>query len=134
MFFEKLFLAKLFVFFVITATGYGENLVFENRTSYPSKKAQMAIQWANTAKEVVDENNAVIYGKLNPASMQVLSQGGQINISIPKQAEYFRVLVWSKEGKEPDLLTNWVDVIPNKIYTLQQDHLIPSVLMAGTGC
>lgn len=119
----------------VTAWGFAENLVLENLTAYPNKKVKMAIQWANTAKEVVDGNNAVIYGlKLNPATFQALSQPGKIHVVIPKQAEYFRVLVWSKGEEEPDLLTNWVDALPNKVYKLKQDHLVPAVLMGGAGC
>lgn len=48
--------------------------------------------------------------------------------------EYFRVLVWSDGKSEPDLLTNGVDVVPNKTYTVRDDLLVPAVLMAGTGC
>lgn len=123
--------------FVVAATGFAENLVLENQTSYPAKnqKSKMAVQWATSAKEVDEGNNAVIQGsKLNPSTLQVLTKPGKVNLSIPKQAEYFRVLVWSKGEGEPDLLTNWVDVVPNKTYTLKTDHLVPSVLMLGTGC
>lgn len=119
----------------MAAGGFAENLVLENLTPYPNKNGKMAIQWANTAREVADGNSAVIYGlKLNPATFQALSQPGKVNVSIPKQAEYFRVLVWSKGKEEPDLLTNWVDAIPDKIYKLKQEHLVPAVLMCGVGC
>lgn len=119
----------------LTAAGFAENLVLENLTTYPSKSGKMAIQWAQTAKEVADENNAVIYGlTLNSAAFQVLVQPGKVNVNIPKKAEYFRLLVWTKGDGKPDLLTNWVDAIPNKVYTLKQDHLFPAVLMAGAGC
>ena len=132
---------KIALFFlsllVVATTAFADNLVLENQTSYPVKnqKSKMAIQWATSAKEVDAANNAVINGtKLNPKTLQVLTQTGKVNLNIPSKAEYFRVLVWSKGEGEPDLLTNWVDIVPNKTYTLKADHLVPSVLMSGTGC
>lgn len=132
---------KMMLFFftllVVATTGFAENLVFENQTSYPNKsqKSKIAIQWATSAKEVADGNNALMYGsKLNASGLKVLTQTGKINLSIPKNAVYFRVLVWTKGKGDPDLLTNWVDVVPNKTYTLEADHLVPTVLMSGTGC
>ena len=86
----------------LTAAGFAENLVLENLTTYPSKSGKMAIQWAQTAKEVADENNAVIYGlTLNSAAFQVLVQPGKVNVNIPKKAEYFRLLVWTKGDGSP---------------------------------
>jgi hypothetical protein len=72
--------------------------------------------------------------KLNPNSLQIVMQVGSIHLNIPKNAEYFRVLVWLKGEREPSLLTNWVDIIPNKTYTLNEDYLIPRALMSGMGC
>lgn len=95
----------------------------------------MAVQWASSAKEVEAENHALIAGKApNPNSLQTIIMQGPLRLSIPKAAEYFRVLVWSKTKGTPDLITNWVEIIPNKSYTLQTDHLFPCVLMYGTGC
>lgn len=121
---------------VVTTTGFAENLVLENQTSYSkNQKSKIAIQWATTAKEVDDGNKAMINGSaLNPDTIQILSQSKKIKLSIPKNAEYFRILAWSQGEGDPDFLTNWVDVVPNKTYTLQEDHLVPSVLMLGTGC
>ncbi len=122
---------------VVSATGFAENLVLENQTPYPSKnqKSKIAVQWATSAKEVDEGNNALLHGlKLNPDTMQVLTQSGKISLSIPKKAEYFRVLAWSKGEGDPDFHTNWVEIVPNKTYTLKADHLVPSVLMSGTGC
>lgn len=122
---------------MLAAIGFAENFVFENQTIYPNKtqKSKMAIQWASSAKEVDEENKAVTYGlKLNSSRLQAVSQLGKVNISIPENAEHFRVLVWSKNQKDPDLITNWVDVTPNKTYTLETDHLVPVVLMSGSGC
>jgi hypothetical protein len=121
----------------IAATGFAENIILENQTNYPLKnqKSKIAIQWAASAKDVDEGNKALIYGsQLKPESVQALNQSGKIDVTIPEKAESFRVLVWSKGEGDPDFLTNWVDVVPNKTYTLKQDHLIPSVLMSGTGC
>jgi|GEM_PF-759440 len=122
---------------IVATTGFAEDLTLWNQTSYPTKnsKSKIAVQWANSAKEVAENNNASIQGlDLNPDSLQTLPQGGKVNLSIPDNAEYFRVIVWSKGGKDPDYLTNWVDVVPNKTYELKADHLTPSVLMTGMGC
>lgn len=121
----------------ITTVGFTENITLDNQTSYPIKdqKSKIAVQWANSAKEIDEGNNAIMHGgKLNSSSLQVLTSQGKVELKIPKKAEYFRVLVWSKGEGDPDFHTNWVDVIPGKAYTLQTDHLVPSVLMPGMGC
>jgi len=123
---------KIALFLLVAISGFADSLVLENLTNHKSK---LAVQWANSAKEVEAGNQDMIYGtKLNPATMQVVTQSGKVQLTIPKKAEYFRVLAWSKGEGEPDLLTNWVEIIPNKIYKLHSDHLVPAVLMAGTGC
>jgi hypothetical protein len=71
---------------------------------------------------------------LNPGTFQILTQSGKITLSIPNNAEYFRVLAWSKDEENPDFHTNWVDIVPNKTYTLEADKLVPSVFMSGSGC
>ncbi len=126
----------LFFFFSLgAATGFAQNLVLENQTSYPMEKTKIAIQWAASAKEVNESNNALISGeKLNPSTLHMLSKTGKVNLSIPDKAEYFRVLIWSKSEEDPDFHTNWVDIVPNKTYTLKTEHLVPSVLMSGMGC
>jgi hypothetical protein len=127
----------LFLYSMLVATtGFAGNFILNNQTSNPNnEKSRIAIQWAFTAKDVAENNNKIIQGKkLNPHSLRVLTQTGKINLTIPKHAEYFRVLVWSKGVGEPDLLTNWVDIVPNKTYTLNKDYLIPRVLMSGMGC
>lgn len=129
---------KLFFFLlvVLSTTGFADTFLFKNQTSCPSKKipSKMAIQWASSAKEVDEENKAVLHGKLNPDTLYVLDKAGTVKVAIPPAAAYFRVVVWSKDQEDPDLLTNWVDVVPNKTYTLKEDHLVPAVLMSGTGC
>ena len=128
----------LFFFSILVGTtGFADSFVLNNKAHYPasSEKSKIAIQWASSAKDVEESNKMVRQGlKLKPETIHVLTQRGKINLDIPKKAEYFRVLVWSKGAKNPDFLTNWVDIVPNKIYTFNEDHLIPSVLMSGTGC
>jgi hypothetical protein len=124
-------------FLVLARSSFADSLVLENQTSHPNtdQKSKIAVQWASSAKEVNEGNQALIYGsKLNQKSLQFLKKTGTLTVNIPKKAEYFRVVVWSNGEGEPDLVTNWVDIVPDKTYTLQSDHLVPSVLMLGTGC
>ena len=121
----------------LTTEAFCEDLVLENQTVYPAKdqKAKIAIQWASSAKEVDEANHAAAHGlELRLDSIKFLTQSGKVHIVIPDNAQYFRVLVWSTGTGNPDLLTNWVDVVPNKTFTLKADHLVPASLMAGTGC
>ncbi len=127
---------KIVLFFLLAiSTSFAQDLVLHNETSYPIQKSKIGIQWATSAKEIEESNQAITAGtKLNPDTIQLLSQSGKVHLTVPKKAEYFRLLVWSTGEGEPDLLTNWVDIVPNKTYTLKPDHLFPSVLMAGIGC
>ncbi|HEY2811385.1 MAG TPA: hypothetical protein VGJ00_08370 [Rhabdochlamydiaceae bacterium] len=136
-FYSISFTIALLVFSLLTIKGFSEKLVLVNRTSYPLKneKSQIAVQWAASAKEVAEGNSALIEGlQLDSTALQFLSQTGKISLTIPMNAEYFRILVWSKEQEDPDLHTNWVDVIPNKTYTLKNEYLVPTVLLFGFGC
>ena len=126
----------MFLLSIIATTGFAEKIILENLTSYPKNaNSKMAVQWASTAKEVDESNKALMLVlEMNPGTLQAITQIGKIKLSIPKNAEYFRVLAWSKADGDPDLHTNWVDIVPNKTYTLEADHLVPSVLMPGSGC
>ncbi len=130
---------QMVIFFLFLAiTAFAEKITLDNQTSYSTSKnkAKIAIQWANTAQEVEEGNNIWTYTeKLNKAGkVQVLSKSGKTTLTVPENAEYFRIVVW-KEGKEdPDLITNWVDVAPNKTYTFNDDHLFAAILMSGMGC
>lgn len=126
-------------FFLILGitTAFADSFILNNQTPslINNKKTKVIIQWVTSAKEVEENNTRLKQGKkLNPNSLQVLTRMGKINLNIPKNAEYFRVLVWSKGVSDPDFLTNWVDIVPKKIYTLNKDYLIPFVLMSGMGC
>ena len=119
----------LFSFFAIT-TGFADDFILDNQLSY-----KVGIQWASSLKEVEEGNQAIMSkGKLDPATYQMITTKGKVSLTIPPQAEYFRILAWSKEEQNPDLLTNWVDVVPNKTFTLTPDRLVPAVLMSGMGC
>lgn len=131
---------RLMLFFsllAVTVTGFSADFIFENQTMYPSKysKAKIAIQWAASAKEVDEENKALMHkSKVNLDTLQTLPLSGKLKITIPEKVEYFRVIVWSKGEGDPDFSTNWIDVVPNKTYRLETDHLVPVVLMVGMGC
>lgn len=125
------------LFLTLVATGFAENIIFDNETSFPNKnqKSKIAVQWAASGEEVDEGNEALMHGeKLDPKSLHVVKQAGKVTIRIPKNAEYFRVLAWSNGEGDPDLHTNWVDIVPDKTYTLREDQLVPTVLMQGTGC
>jgi hypothetical protein len=127
------FLSSLF----FAVAGFAQNLQLDNETSYPQKtaKSKISIQWAASAKEVADSNNALMSSEpLNAATMQAVTAQGKTNMNIPNDAEYFRVIVWSSGKGDPDYLTNWVDVVPKKTYTIRDDDLVPAVLMSGMGC
>lgn len=127
---------RILYFLLFGAACFAEDLVLVNETAFPEKsQSKMAVQWAASGKDVDEANQATLLKqKLHPDSYQILTRKGEIRLAIPKNAEYFRVLVWSKKKGQFDFLTNWVEVIPNKTYTLQTDHLIPAILMCGTGC
>lgn len=134
----KKIITSLFLNLLLLATtGFAQDIILDNQTSYPNKdqKTKIAIQWVDSAKEVDDNNKALMYGfKLNPSIIQNIAQSGKVNLNIPEKAKHFRILAWLKEGGSPDFITNWVDIEPNKIYSLKQDHLTPTVLMVGSGC
>lgn len=122
---------------IIPLTGFTESLILNNQTFNPmdDHRSKMAVQWANSAKDVEADNLMLKQGeKLNPRELNVLTRSGKIKLNIPDKAGYFRVLMWSKGAKTPDFMTNWVDVESNKIYTLNKEHFTPSILMMGTGC
>lgn len=118
-------------------TVFADSFVLNNQvTKYiNNKQSKMAILWANSGKSVEEINKAIIEGeKLNPKSLRMINRAGNISLNIPKNAEYFRVLVWSQGENEPSLLTNWIEIVPNKTYTLNEDYLMPKALMSGMGC
>lgn len=124
-------------FLLMPLTGFATTIVFDNQTSYPLKtaKSRLAIQWARTTKEMQEANKALIYGtKLDLNALKMVLNAGKLRLKVPNNAEHFRVLAWSNDAKMPDLLTNWVDVVPDKTYKLEKDQLTLAVLMSGVGC
>lgn len=128
----------LFCFSILVATtGFADSFVLNNQAERftDNKKSKIAILWASSGKNVEESNKIILQGKkLNPKSLQVVTHLGKNHFDIPKNTEYFRVLVWSKGEIEPSLLTNWVEIVPNKTYTLNEDYLIPRTLTSGMGC
>jgi hypothetical protein len=125
----------IFVFLCFTAALFAESITLDNQTDYPTKQSKMAVQWAKTAREVDEDNKALMFGgKLNPATLHPISQTGKVTLMLPPKAQQFRILVWSNGSSTPDYTTNWIDVTLGKTYTLENDYLIPVVLMTGSGC
>jgi hypothetical protein len=125
---------KNIAFFLLLITaGFADRFTLDNLTAHPAKPSKMAIQWASSAKEMEEGNHALRHG-LELNALQVINKIGKISFTAPAMAGYFRVLVWSNGKAEPDLHTNWVEIVPDKTYTLEAEHLIPSVLMLGMGC
>lgn len=126
---------KIALFLLFTTQLFSGSITLDNQTSYPSKKSKMAVQWAHSVREVDKENKALMYGtELNSDTLQTISQTGKITLTLPELVQQFRILVWSKGIGDPDYTTNWIEITPNKTYTLQPDYLIPVVLMTGSGC
>lgn len=127
----------IFFFFFLVNSSYAEYFVLNNQAFNPraNQKSKIAIQWASASPEVMTSNKQVREGlKLSSKRLKFLNQKGNINLDIPKNAKYFRIVLWSKGGENADFITNWIDIVPNKTYTLNSDHLVPLALMAGTGC
>ncbi|KTD00787.1 hypothetical protein OQJ19_15040 [Fluoribacter gormanii] len=123
--------------YLMASAALATPIVLDNKTNYPAKnnEGKIAIQWAASAEAIQERNRSIINGsKLDSRSLKTLSQKGQIELNLPNQAQYFRVVVWSTDQKEPDLLTNWVNIVPNKTYILNQDQLASAVLVSGAGC
>ena len=126
---------KMALLMLFATTLLADSITLDNQTDYPAKHSKMAVQWASSAREVDDLNRALVDGEpIDPATLQKISEKGKVKLRVPKNGELFRVLVWAKGGGEPDYTTNWIDLTPSKTYTLQNDALIPVVLMAGSGC
>lgn len=122
---------------LMTSGVFGGNIVLENKTDYPEKGklGKIAVQWAVSAKAIQKANKSILNNAtLDTGSLMILNQKGTIQLTSPNDARYFRLVAWSNDNNEPDLLTNWVDIVPNKAYVVSQNQLIPRVLMAGAGC
>lgn len=112
------------------------DIILDNKTDYPEKaKSKIAVQWAESGESIQKENKSILNNSiLDESSLKILKQNGLIKITPPNKAKYFRIVVWSTDKKIPDFLTSWVDIVPTKTYIVNQDLLIPAVLMSGSGC
>lgn len=122
---------------LVTSVALGHSIVVNNETNYPieGKLGKIAVEWAASNIEIQNANKAIMQGKsLAPSSLKQLTQIGKNRLSLPDTARYFRIVAWSSNQREPDLLTNWVEVMPNKIYTIKQDELSEAALIFGSGC
>jgi hypothetical protein len=132
----KKFLAYLCLF-LIAPVALADKIVLDNKTNYPEKNSQgkIAVQWVASAASTQEANKTIIKGStLDTGTLMMLSQKGQVQLMLPNHARYFRLVAWSTGKKVPDLLTNWVDIIPDKTYIVNQDQLVPAILMSGGGC
>ncbi|HHT0591639.1 TPA: hypothetical protein ACTXXA_001302 [Legionella anisa] len=131
---------KIFVclcLYFTASTALATQIMLDNKTNYPQKNnlGRIAVQWVTSAEAIQESNKTIINGsELDLNSLMTLSQKGQIKLTLPNNANYFRVVVWSTGKRKPDLLTNWVDVVPNKTYSVNQDQLASAILMSGAGC
>ncbi|WP_115707715.1 hypothetical protein [Legionella sainthelensi] len=128
----------VYLYLSLMASGVlGGNIVLDNKTDYPEKGklGKIAVQWAVSAKAIQNANKSILNRTtLDTNSLMMLAQKGRVQLTSPNHARYFRLVAWSNDNKEPDLLTNWVDIVPNKTYVVNQNQLVPRVLMAGAGC
>jgi hypothetical protein len=119
---------KLALFF--STTLFADQFTLDNQTSHP----KIAIQWSPSAKGVQERNEAILQkDPISPKDLYFPTQS-KANITIPKKAAYFRVLIWDAVQDLPEYLTNWIEFVPGKTYHLKQEHLIPVLLMPGMGC
>ncbi|CZF99149.1 TPA: hypothetical protein I8Y89_000004 [Legionella pneumophila] len=129
-------LIYLCLYFMTSITLAGKIVIY-NKTNYPVKdnSRKIAVQWVATVEATQKANKIIVNGsKLDLNSLKIITQKGKTQLTLPNDSHYFRVVVWSTGKQQPDLLTNWVDIVPNKTYIINQDQLVPAILMSGTGC
>jgi hypothetical protein len=120
---------KFFFFYLfLTTTLFSDQLILDNETSFQ----KVAVEWAPSARVVQESNESLMQGN-NPSNIYYLTST-KSKITIPTNMIYFRVLVWQTKGKLPDLLTNWIEIVPEKAYLVQDEDLTPILLMNGMGC
>ncbi|KTC91277.1 hypothetical protein OQJ15_14700 [Fluoribacter dumoffii] len=130
---------KIFFFLylsLMTSLVFANSIVLDNKTNYPKEKlGKIAVQWSVSAKAIQEANKNILNGTtLHSSSLTMLRQNDKIYLKSPKNARYFRIIVWLNDKQQPDLLTNWVDIIPDKTYVVNQNQLVPRALMVGAGC
>lgn len=122
---------------LISALAFADTIVINNQTAYPKtgKPGKIALQWAVSTKAVQKANLSILKrSQLNSGSLVILSKKGKSRLPIPHHAKYLRIVVWSRGQSESDFLTNWVPIVSDKNYVVNQNQLIPSILLSGGGC
>ena len=116
--------------FLFTTTLFADSFTLDNATPF----RKIAVQWASSARVAQESNDSLMQGdEITPSNLHYPRQA-KATVAIPKSASYFRVLVWQTKQNLPDLLTNWVELVPGKTYLLKEEHLTPLLLMNGMGC
>lgn len=131
---------KILVYFgliFMTQIAFSNTIIIENKTNYPEKNKDeaIAVQWAVSANATENANRGILNAEgVNSNFFMLLTQKGKNQLALPNEARYFRIIVWFNNKQEPVLLTNWVDVVPEKTYVVNQNQLVHRVLMSGAGC
>lgn len=118
----------LALFLCFTASLLADSFTLENKTSFQ----KIAIQWASCARVAQESNDALLQGEL-PKGLYYPKKV-TAKVKIPSGASYFRLLVWESKEKNPTFLTNWVVIVPDKTYLIDDEHLTPILLLNGMGC
>jgi len=112
------------------STLFADQMIFENKSSY----SRIALEWATSAKVAQESNEALLQGEeIHPSKLYSIKKSYS-KITIPANVSYFRVVVWNNLSNTPELLTNWVEIVPNKTYQLKNEHLTSALLLNGMGC
>lgn len=114
----------------LKAAIFADQFTLQNQTPF----SQIALQWASSARVAQESNDSLMQGEPLTKKELYYPKEKNVKISIPKNAAYFRVLIWESTQTLPDFLTNWVELVPDKTYLLKEEHLTPVLLMNGMGC
>ena len=109
---------------------FADSFTLDNKTSFQ----KISVEWASSARVAQESNDALMQGDAISPLKLYSPDSTKSKIAIPENAAYFRVLVWENQGSPPELLTNWVEIVPGKTYLLKDEHLTPVLLMNGMGC
>jgi hypothetical protein len=118
-----------FLTLLLFSSLFADSITLENKSTHP----KIAVQWASSARVAQDSNDALMQG--DPLPKDLYYPRKEISkITIPANASYFRIVAWDSKNKNPDYLTNWVEIVPDKTYEIDDEHLTPVLLMNGMGC
>ena len=95
---------KVGLFLLFNTTLFAESITLDNQTAYPTKQSKMAVQWANSAREVDEDNKALMYGeKLNPDTCKPSLKQGKSNS--PSLKKHSNSACWSGRKALKSLIT-----------------------------